>query len=49
MWDGVFLAVFRLGVRTGRMRLTLANGAVHDISSGGAPEVAVTLHDPTLP
>ena len=41
MWDSVLLAVLRLGVRTGRLRLTLANGAVHDIGPGGAPEVAV--------
>jgi cyclopropane-fatty-acyl-phospholipid synthase len=49
MWDSLLLAVLRLGVRTGRLRLTLADGTVHDIGPGGAPEVAVTLHDPTLP
>jgi hypothetical protein len=39
MWDTALVAFLRLGVRTGRLRLTLADGTVHDIGPGGAPEV----------
>jgi cyclopropane-fatty-acyl-phospholipid synthase len=49
MWDSALVTFLRLGVRTGRLRLTLADGRMYDIGPGGAPEVAVTLHDPTLP
>ena len=46
MWDSVLLAVLRLGVRTGRLRLTLANGAVHDIGPGGALTVTIAWPAP---
>lgn len=49
MWDRLLVAFLRAGVRTGRLRLTLADGTTHAIGPGGPPEVEVTLHDPTLP
>lgn len=49
MWDRLLVACLRAGVRTGRLRLTLADGSCHEIGPGGPPEVGVALHDPTLP
>ncbi|NJM82602.1 MAG: class I SAM-dependent methyltransferase [Tabrizicola sp.] len=49
MWDKLLVALLGRGIRTGRLRLTLANGESHDLGPGGAPEVGVTLHDPSLP
>ncbi len=47
--DQVLLNVLRLGVRTGRIDLTLAEGTTHSFGPGGRPSVGVTLHDPDLP
>jgi cyclopropane-fatty-acyl-phospholipid synthase len=48
MWDGLLVALLRLGVWTGRLRLTLADGSEHVIGPGGGPEVGITLHDPAM-
>lgn len=49
MWSRVLAALLRLGVRTGRMELTLADGSTQVFGPGGPPETCVTLHDPDLP
>ena len=47
--ERILLTLLRLGVRTGRMDLTLADGSRHSIGPGGGPSVGVTLHDSGLP
>ena len=49
MWNRLLVEFLRRAVRSGRLVLTLADGTTHLIGPGGAPEVAVTLHDATLP
>ena len=49
IWDRILTALFRLGVRTGRLELTFADGSTQVFGPGGPPETRVTLHDPDLP
>ncbi|WP_333816528.1 cyclopropane-fatty-acyl-phospholipid synthase family protein [Tabrizicola sp.] len=49
IWDDILATVLRRGVRDGALDLTLADGSTRHFGPGGAPEVAVTLHDPDLP
>ena len=49
IWDDILATVLRRGVRDGALDLTLADGSTRRFGPGGAPEVAVTLHDPDLP
>lgn len=48
MWDQALMALLRLGVRTGRLELTFANGITEIFGPGGPPETRVRLHDPDL-
>jgi cyclopropane-fatty-acyl-phospholipid synthase len=49
MWDMLLLGLLRRGIRIGRLVLTLPNGVTHAIGPGGAPDVEITLKDPSLP
>lgn len=50
MWDRLLLGFLSRGVRTGRLRLTLADGQTHLIGPGdGGPEISVTVTDPEVP
>jgi cyclopropane-fatty-acyl-phospholipid synthase len=49
IWNRVLVALLRMGVRTGRLDLTFADGSRHLIDRNGPPEVGVTLLDPDLP
>lgn len=49
IWNRALTALLHLGVRTGRMELTFADGSTKVFGPGGGPETAVTLHDPDLP
>lgn len=49
IWNRALAALLRLGVRTGRLELTFADGSTQVFGPGGVPETFVTLHDPDLP
>lgn len=49
IWNRILTALFRLGVRTGRLELTFADGSTQVFGPGGPPQTRVTLHDPDLP
>ena len=50
MWVQVFDAFLEHLIRQGRLTVTLPSGRTQSYGSGeGAPEVAITLHDDTLP
>jgi cyclopropane-fatty-acyl-phospholipid synthase len=49
IWNRVLTALLRLGVRTGRLELTFADGTTEIFGPGGPPETGVVLHDPDLP
>lgn len=49
MWDQALTKLLDMGVRTGRLGLTFADGTRREFGPGGAPETGVTLHDTDLP
>lgn len=50
MWDRILVEFLGRAVRTGRLRLTLADGRTHLIGPGdGGPAIDVTVTDPALP
>jgi cyclopropane-fatty-acyl-phospholipid synthase len=49
MWSGIFDAFLRHLIRDGALQITLADGQVRRYGDGRGRQVAVTLHDPSLP
>lgn len=49
LWNRILFILLRLGVRQGRIDLTLADGTVHSFGPGGSPSVGVELRDADLP
>lgn len=49
MWDRLLILTLQRVLREGRLHLTLPDGRSTTLGRGGAPEVAVRLHDPALP
>ncbi|QPM88857.1 SAM-dependent methyltransferase [Pseudooceanicola algae] len=50
MWESLLSKFLERAITKGRLRVTYADGSHRTFGPGpGAPEVAITLHDPTLP
>ena len=49
IWNRALALLLRLGVRTGQLDLTFADGSTRRFGPGGPPETGIVLHDPALP